>query len=128
MGIGYDFIRVKELEWQFNPQEVIKNLDEMIERINQRVKEVKEQKLIKSLSAPKTRGRKPGSKNKATIELEKNGKVKTEKEKPVRKTRETTKTSDKTTTTTLKNGRSSKDKIVDKTRTLKVAVEAKAKK
>ena len=128
MGIGYDFIRVKELEWQFNPQEVIKNLDEMIERINQRVKEVKEQKLIKSLSAPKARGRKPGSKNKATIELEKNGKVKTDKEKPARKTRETTKTSDQTTTTTLKNGRSSKSKIVDKTRTLKVAVEAKAKK
>ena len=41
MAIGYDFIRIKELEWQFNPQEVKKNLDKAIEKINERVKNLK---------------------------------------------------------------------------------------
>lgn len=37
MGIGYDFIRIKELEWQFNKEEVIKNLDSAILKIIERL-------------------------------------------------------------------------------------------
>ena len=56
MAIGYDFIRIKELEWQFNPQEVMKNLDEAVERINRRLhyaKTNKEPKTTKKTTKPR---------------------------------------------------------------------------
>ena len=58
MAIGYDFIRIKELEWQFNPQEVKKNLDEAIEKINYRLQTSKDKnkeiKLTKAKSKSTT--------------------------------------------------------------------------
>lgn len=50
MSIGYDFIRIKELEWQFNKEEVLKNLDDLIEKINSKVKKTKTNKKTKNSS------------------------------------------------------------------------------
>lgn len=67
MSIGYDFIRIKELEWEFNKVEVIKNLDLMIEKINQRFKENKTKTTTKTKKkAPTTKVKKEKTKSKTT--------------------------------------------------------------